>query len=135
MGMKKIILLMSVISLLLTGCSVEKTDGKKLKDIEFTVVDQDKLPEELKARIEEQKSSPFKLSYGDEGFLYIAEGYGEQKSSGYSVEVEAVYETENAVYIQTNLIGPSKDEEITMKPTYPYVAVKIEYNEKHIVFE
>ena len=121
--------------LLLTGCTMEKTSEKKIKDIEFTVMDTDDIPDELKTMIEEGKEKPFKLTYGDKGFLYIAEGYGEQASSGYSVEVAEVYESENAIYMKTNLLGPLKGEKVIEKATYPYVVIKIEYNEKHVVFK
>ena len=62
-------------------------------------------------------------------------GYGTRPTSGYSIKVKALYETENAVYIQTELLGPSKEEKITEKQTYPYVVVKMEWIDKNIVFE
>ena len=49
--------------------------------------------------------------------------------------MKALYETENAVYIQTELLGPSKEEKITEKQTYPYVVVKMEWIDKNIIFE
>lgn len=122
-------------ALLLTGCTAEKIDDSKQRDIEFTVMKEEEIPPELESEIEESRDTPFKLSYGDKGYLYIAHGYGRQATSGYSVEVTELYETENAIYIHTNLIGPSKEEEIIEKATYPYVVVKIEYSEKHVVFE
>ena len=135
MKIKKYTVILALVLVLLTGCTVEKTDSKKQNDIEFTVMDTDEIPEELKTMIEEGKQGPFKLTYGDKGYLYIAEGYGKQKTSGYSIEVNEVYETENAVYLKTSLIGPKKGEKILKNATYPYVVVKIEYNEKHVVFE
>ena len=35
---------------LLCGCSIQKDDMEKLRDIDFTVIDEAKLPEELKQR-------------------------------------------------------------------------------------
>ena len=93
------------------------------------------IPEALKEMIAEQKEEGFKLSYADQGELYIAVGYGTRPTSGYSIEVKELYETENAVYIQTELLGPSKEEKITEKQTYPYVVVKMEWIDKNIVFE
>lgn len=135
MGIKKCVLFLLLACMFLSGCAVEKADDKKQKDIEFTVTDQEDIPEGLKTQIEENKENPFKLTYGDKGYLYLAEGYGEQATSGYSIEVAEVYETKNAIYMKTNLIGPAKDEEILKKATYPYVVIKIEYNEKHVVFK
>ena len=65
----------------------------------------------------------------------ITVGYGTRPTSGYSIKVKALYETENAVYIQTELLGPSKEEKITEKQTYPYVVVKMEWIDKNIIFE
>lgn len=135
MDFKRCILFLIGSFLLLTGCAVEKTDTKKINDIEFTVTAEEDIPKELKSQIEEAKESPFKITYGDKGYLYIAQGYGQQQTSGYSIEVTDLYETSNAIYIKTSLIGPAKDEKIQKKVTYPYVAVKIEFNEKHVVFE
>ena len=62
----------------LTACSVEKEELEKVRDLEFTVVGETDLPEELKNVIEEKKMGPFKLTYTDAQNLYIVVGYGEQ---------------------------------------------------------
>lgn len=128
-------LLLALSALLVCGCRAGKDDMKKLRDIDYTVVSPDEVPEELMALIEEEKEEPFMLTYGDKGFLYLARGYGEQETSGYSVEVEECYETEDVVFLGTELLGPSKDEEIVTKSTYPYVAVKMEFTDKDAVFD
>lgn len=120
---------------LISGCSAEKSSTDKLKDLEFTVLEETKVPEELMMKIEENKETPFKITYADQGYLYIAEGYGAKETSGYSIEVGSCYETANAVYIHTNLIGPAKDEQVSQAVTYPYVVVKLEFIEKNVVFE
>lgn len=121
--------------LLLSGCVSRPLKTEKLRDLEFTVMDKEKVPEELKAAILENRDLPFKLTYADQGYLYIAEGYGPQQKSGYSVEVTGLYETENAVYIHTNLLGPEKGEKTQDVVTYPYVVVKLQYIEKNVVFD
>lgn len=135
--MRKIILFISCLSTfcLLVGCSAEKLSTEKLRDIEFTVVDEEAIPEELEEKIDDNEEKPFKLTYADDGALYIAVGYGEQRTSGYSIEVKELYETENAIYIHTNLIGPAKDEKVVERKTYPYIVVKLEYIDKNVVFE
>lgn len=120
---------------LLCGCSIQKDDMEKLRDIEFTVIDEAKLPEELKQYIDEEKENPFEITYGDEGYLYISKGYGTKETSGYSIEVEECFETSNVIYVRTNLIGPQKDEEIHEEDTFPYIVLKIEYSDKSVVFE
>ncbi|EJX03074.1 hypothetical protein, secreted [gut metagenome] len=117
------------------GCVEKRERTEKLRDIEFTVAEKQEIPEELKEMIAEQKEKGFQISYADQGKLYIASGYGTRPTSGYSIEVKELYETENAVYIQTELLGPSKEEKITEKQTYPYIVVKLEWIDKNIVFE
>ena len=114
---------------------VENTDPVKLKDLEFTVVENAEVPEELLTIIEEKKSANFKLTYEDGGYLYIVVGYGEQNTGGYSIAVKELFLTSNAIYIDTNLIGPSKEEKITEAASYPYIVIKTEYLDKSVVFQ
>lgn len=123
------------VACILSGCSIRKESKDKIKDLDFTVIEKDKVPDELKTMIEEKKQQPFKLTYADQGWLYIAEGYGAKETSGYSIEVKECYEAENAVYIHTNLNGPAKDEKVIEKTTYPYVVVKLEFIEKNVVYK
>ena len=123
--------------LLLAGCSKQKDPLEKIKDLEFTVLAEDNVPEELKALIDEKKQNAFKLTYQDNGFLYICVGYGEQISGGYSIAVNALYLTENAVYADTTLLGPDPADEAAAKrhtPSYPYVVIKTEFVDKPVVF-
>lgn len=135
--MKKIFLAILCVSMIIftAGCSTEKISVKKLRDIPFTVVDEEQIPEELEELIDEKEEQPFKLTYADGGALYIAVGYGEQPTSGYSIEVKELYETKNAIYIHTNLIGPAKDEKIVERETTPYIVIKLEFIDKNVVFE
>lgn len=123
------------IVILLCGCSVEKTSTTKIRDIEFTVIEEENVPEELMRMMEEKQGLPFKLTYADKGELYIAEGYGEKSTSGYSVVVKECFETKNAIYLHTNLLGPTKDEKIVEAKTYPHVVIKLELIEKNVVFQ
>lgn len=119
----------------MSGLFCKEDEYGKIRDVEITVLEEEKIPEEFLTQIEEKKSGPFKITYADKDALYIARGYGEQKTSGYSIEVKECYETENAIYIHTNLIGPSKEEKIVEAKTFPYVAVKMQFIDKNVVFE
>ena len=121
----------------LTGCTGKKDPLEKIKDLEFTVLAEENMPEELKKVIDEKKAEAFKVTYQDNGFLYICIGYGEQVSGGYSIFVNDLYLTENAIYADTTLIGPDPAEENSQKkqsPSYPYVVIKTEYVDKPVVF-
>lgn len=123
------------ILILFSGCSVKKSSTEKVKDLSFHVLSEESVPEELKTKIEGKTKQPFKMTYSDKGYLYIAQGYGEKETSGYSVEVIECYETVNAIYIHTNLIGPSKEEKVIQTPTNPYIVVKLDAIDKNVVFE
>jgi hypothetical protein len=131
----KIVLIVFVFILTLTGCTMEEESNEKLRDLEFTTVEETDIPDELLKIIEEKKNSEFKITYTDNESLYICVGYGEQKTGGYSIAVNELYLTSNAIYVDTNLIGPSKDENISEALSYPYVVVKTEYMDKSVVFE
>ena len=108
---------------------------EKIKDLECTVIPEDNLPEELFSMIEQKKTDSFKLTFEDKGFLYICVGYGTQATGGYSITVNDLYETSNAIYIDTNLIGPSPEEKSNPVPSYPYIVVKTEFIDKPVVFD
>lgn len=119
----------------LTGCSVEKENQDKVRDLEFTVVGEADLPEELKNLVEEKKTAPFKLTYSNDQGLYIALGYGEQVTGGYSISVEELYLTENSIVIDTELMGPEKGETVGVEKSYPYIVVQTEYLENPVIFQ
>lgn len=135
--MKRImIILLSLTFLLsLSACSVEKLSTEKIREIDFTVIEEKNIPEELQVMISEKENTPFKMTYADQGELFVAQGYGAQQTSGYSIEVKECFETENAIYVHTNLIGPSKEEKIVETETYPYIVIKMEFIDKNVVFQ
>ena len=126
-GKRKLVLTMLTVFLILgtLGCSAEdEIPEDKIKDIDFTVVGEDQQPDSLKDIIAEKYTAPFQISYTLGEDLYIAVGYGEQPSGGYSISVNAFYETEDTLVIDTTLIGPGKAENVTKTPTRPYIVVK-----------
>ena len=108
---------------------------EKGKAVEFSVVQENTLPEELKNLIQEKKNEEFKLTFDSGGEKYIVIGYGRQETSGYSISIEEMYETENAIYVKTTLLGPSKGQAVNQVKTYPYIVLKIEYSHRSVVFE
>lgn len=133
--MKKYLFFIIIFAMLLGGCkSLNITDDNK-KTLDFTVVERDGIPAELFSVIEERKSEAFTMSYSIDGYLYIAVGYGEKSTGGYSIRVDDVYETDSNLGIHTTLIGPAAGEAVNKMATYPYVVVKLEYIDKNIIFE
>ena len=135
--MKKICLLVivSIMAAMLSACGGETEKEEDRNNLEFTVVSEDRLPDELKEILDQKKESAFKLTYADEGYLYISVGYGKQESGGYSVTVNELYETDNAIYVNTNLLGPKAGSSPGTSPSYPYIVLKIEFRDKTVVFD
>ena len=121
----------------LAGCAKKEDPFEKIKDLQFTVIAEENIPEELLATIEEKKETGFKLTFEDAGFVYICRGYGKQETGGFSISVNALYETSNAIYFDTTLEGPVPGENDGKKqsPSYPYVIVKTEQVDKPVVFD
>ena len=114
--------------LLLCGCSLGTGENTKLRDMEFTVLSEEVLPDELKGLITERKKDAFSFTYTDESYLYLCVGYGEQPTGGYSIAV-------NAICVDTCLLGPSPDEKTSDAPSYPYIVIKTEYMDKTVEFQ
>lgn len=121
--------------LTVSGCGLEKMDEQKVEDLSYTILEDKEIPQEFLAVIEEKKEQIFKLTYSDEENLYIAVGYGVQQTGGYSISVNQCYLTDNAIYFDTTLIGPSKGEQVNEAKSYPYLVIKTKYLEKNVVFE
>lgn len=134
--MRKIIAAaMAVVLMMLTGCTMLGSERVKLQDLEFTILGEEKIPEELRSIIEEKKAEPFKLTYSDRDYLYICIGYGEQVTGGYSIAVNELYLTDSAIYVNTELLGPDASEKNHPAPSYPYIVIKTDYLDQTVMFE
>lgn len=127
--------LLMFLVILVCGCGVEEKNAKKLKKMEFTVVSDQEVPEELKKIIQEKKKDEMKLTYLTDENLYIVRGYGQQKTGGYSIQVKDLYLTDSAVYLETELMGPGENDSVKKAKSYPYLVVKTEKTEDVVVFE
>ena len=95
-----------ILTVTLMGCEAEEAASNKLKDLDAVAYVR------------------FASVYGEE--LYIAIGYGEQPSGGYSITVNEFYETPDSLFIDTTLLGPGSAENVTDTPTTPYIVIKTE---------
>ena len=137
-GITKSALLYTVLlvcTLLLAGCTFLSEEKIKLRDLEFTVLSEEKIPEELKAILEEKKSSSFQITYSDAEFLYICVGYGEQETGGYSIAVNELYLTETNICVNTSLLGPEASDKGNKTPSYPMIVLKTEQLDLTVIFE
>ena len=123
------------LAVLLAGCGWKNLDSKKEETLEFTVVEEEDLPEEAAKILEERKMEPFQISCESGGYLYLLRGYGRQSSGGYSVQVRKLAATEDAIYFSTELLGPQTEEEQRGGGSCPYLAVKIPSRDLPVGFE
>ncbi len=123
--------------LLFCGCGQTSTgyDNEEGTECDYTVVAMRDCPEELLKNLEEKKINSFQMTYQDGTYLYMAVGYGEQKTGGYSILVKKLAETKDKIFLKTELRGPSKEETVSQKPSFPYVVIKTENKTKEVVFE
>lgn len=106
------------------GCAKKEKELPKVKDVEYTVLEESEVPEELLEKIKEKKAEAFDITYQSDGYLYVARGYGAQKTSGYSVKVLEVYESTDGIVFSSELLGPRKDELVLQIETWPYIVIK-----------
>ncbi|MBE5931162.1 MAG: protease complex subunit PrcB family protein [Lachnospiraceae bacterium] len=119
---------------ILAGCGKKEEAYVKLREPEFTVVEEADVPRELLDVIQEKKEEEFKITYRAEDGLYLAKGYGSQPSGGYSITVEELFCAKEGLCIKTKLTGPAADEKVTAAKTYPYVVIKLEPMEVKVHF-
>lgn len=128
------ILVLLMIGSLMMGCKGEEEPEDKIADLEFEIVSEGEIPQELRDLIEEKKANEFKLSYSADGSLYIAVGFGEKETGGYSIGIKALYLTENAIVMDSDLTGPAQGEEVSRAPSFPYIVIRTEDRPESIVF-
>lgn len=119
---------------LLSGCGEKEEKLPKIKDLEYTVVEEGEVPEELLKKIRELRATPFQMTYESEGYLYIAKGYGTQKTSGYSVRVLELYQASEGIVFSSELLGPGREEAVLQMETWPYIVIKLPDLELEIIF-
>lgn len=132
---RKISLLLAGVffSLLLAGCRLVRIEEGEITPLEYTVVNQENIPKEITALVEEKKEKEFQLTYQSGKELYLIKGYGRQMSGGYSISVEELGLSGEAVFFKTKLTGPP-DTSLGGEPSYPYIVVKMQYRREPVEF-
>ncbi len=129
------ILFCVMLAVVCSACGLLSGERTKLEDLEFTILSEEKIPQELQQLISEKKQEPFTFTYSDKEFLYICVGYGEQATGGYSIAVNELYLADDAIYADTELLGPGPEEKKNPTPSYPYIVIKTDYLDKTVIFE
>ena len=119
---------------LLAGCGIEEQVPQKQADLEYTLVAEADIPPELMSQIEAAMTEEMKLTYADNGCLYLVKGYGEQPA-GSSIQVLALYQTKDGIVFDTQLLGGGGSKEGDTTSAYPYIVVKLLCDEQNVVFQ
>lgn len=120
---------------LLGGCTLLSEEKIKLRDLDFTILGEEKIPEQLMTIITERKKEPFQITYTDNTNLYICIGYGEQDTGGYSIAVNELYLTDTNIVVSATLLGPEPSEQENKISSFPYIVIKTEYLDQTVTFE
>ena len=114
------------------ACSGGQADNHE--KIDYTVVENEDLPIELKKLID-NKQSTLRLTYTTKDYTYIVAGYGTKETSGYSIRLDDLYVSGNALYADFKLIGPAEGEQVNEVSTTPYIVLKYEKRDESVVFK
>ncbi len=124
-----------ILCICLTSCSFKANDEKKVKDLDFEVIKEEDIPNELKKMVDERKGEEFETTFEENDNLYIVKGYGKVSTGGYSISVKELYEGEKHICVKFCLIGPSKEEKVVQKEDTPYIVIKIEKAAKQVEYK
>lgn len=136
--MKSVKIVCAVVIFLLTiqisGCEGNYKGSEKGLNLEYTVLGETKIPEEFLSQIEEKKAEKFELTYRDNEYLYIAKGFGEQKTSGCSISVINLTCEDQTIYFESKLVIPQEKENLNSIFSFPYIVIKTELIDFPVVF-
>ena len=109
------------------GCSIEKVRAKDGVKPEYTVMREADFPHKVRELVEQNREKEFQMTYQDQGFLYVMKGYGKQETGGYSIQIEDLSLWDNAIHLETTLLGPEEGEKLTGEPSFPCLVIKMKY--------
>ena len=112
------------LAFLLAGCQGGSTAGEQVP-VAFSVEEERTIPAALRQAIKENETREIRMTFEDGNDLYLIRGYGEQKTGGYSIAVDACTEDEEKLYLTTRLIGPEDAEKQPKDASYPYIVVRV----------
>ena len=83
-----LVLLIVVLAGSIWGCGRMRQKKEKEHGVEYTVLGEDQIPDEIRKVVDVKKQEEFQMTYQEEDMLYLLQGYGIQSSGGYSIRVE-----------------------------------------------
>ena len=123
-----ILALLIFLGMQMQGCKfkiIPQEQEQEHREVEFVIVSEECIPEAVASLIESRKEKEIKLTYVDGKDRYLIIGYGKQNTGGYSIYIKDLYATENALYVDTCLMGPSKENKVKEVPSYPVIVLQV----------
>ena len=97
----KVVVVMLALLIIMPVCAMAGCSGSKEPDnktsVDYTVVENADLPDELKKLIESKKDKVMRLTYTTKYYTYVVAGYGTRETSGYAIKVTNVYTGDTAL--------------------------------------
>lgn len=115
------------------GCSVERGRKNNNKEVDYTIVKSQDIPEQLKSQIDMKMRDEFDITYSDGNSMYIVSGYGEVPTGGYSITVEELVMDKDNINVRTKLHAPEENNDVVQEFSCPYVVIKLEDSDKKVV--
>ena len=85
----------------LGGCQVMEKEEAGGEMLEYSIVDEKKVPAEMTERIAGMEETPFQIMYVQGDRLYVGQGYGRQEMEGYAIRVDGCTEEKDVICVQT----------------------------------
>ncbi|MBR5598010.1 MAG: protease complex subunit PrcB family protein [Lachnospiraceae bacterium] len=118
------------------GCKIKVVSKEEPRsEVRFSIISEECIPESLSNLINKKKEKIMKMTYVDEGKRFIVVGYGAQNSGGYSIYIKDLYKTENAIYVDTCLVGPEEKKIKEGVVSYPCIVLQISEMGLPVVFQ
>ncbi len=113
------------------GC----TEDEEVKEVIVPEVpEEEELPEEIKAWIEDSRDAFGGRTRIHNGFLYILVTYGEKPTGGYTVEIAEIARQGEELFVTVQFSEPGEDEMVTQAITYPYDLAVVEETDLTVEF-
>ena len=128
-----VILMMAAV--LLAGCHFfsASEDGEELA---YDICDETMLPDELVAVIDTKKETSFQCTYSNNTYTYIVVCVGTYNRADVSVDVDELYQDDNAIYVKTVLRqNPDAADVEADTVSFPYVVIRIRRSDLQVIFK
>lgn len=128
----RLLFLFIILCMISTGCIRKERYGKK-EEVTYAICKRNVIPTQLGKLIDEEKKEAFHFTYTTGDFTYYVIGYGKQPGYGYKIKVREFCADKTHIYIDTTLIGVTKEHQKS-GTSYPYIILKTQFYEKNVIF-